>query len=289
MKSIAIILCSVFAITAFAQKDSSRAEYVSVPKIVKADTLKNPAEFYISFNGGASFPTGSYYFNSQITYANSFVNQFAGLGENFNLLLGLPLKSQKWEAQLMLSYITNSVNDEDYLNTTANPNPSLQGTQFYSVIEQNTNFNFYNAVGAFARTFRSNISSIDLKVLIGYTYGVFPSKTDHVISDYGSGGGLNPNNGMTLATYTAPNYSALVYGLGVGAKIFLSSKFYIMANADLLLSTSILSTVSVQFNKPIVLEYAGQPVTETTLGNTADVQQINASVGIGYAFLKKKK
>jgi hypothetical protein len=271
-----------------AQYDTIKNDYVSVPKTVKADTLKNLAKLYISFSGGASFPIGSYYFNSQITYTNSSVTQFAGIGANANLLVGMPLPNQKWEVQLMLSYITNSVNDEDYLDATASPNASQQGYKFYSVEEQNTNFHFYNAVAAFARTFRSNIASIDVKVLAGYSYGVFPSKTDHVISDYGNGG-TSSGNGIVLATYTAPHYSALLYGLGAGAKIFISSKAYIMANADMLLSTAVLSTVAVDFNKPIVLAYPGQPVTSTTLGNTSAVKQLNVSLGVGFAFLANKK
>lgn len=270
-------------LNSFAQKDSSRAEYVSVPKIVKADTLSNSVKLFVSISGGGSFPVGSYYLNAPITYTNPFQTQFAGFGPNFNMLVGMPLSNQRWEVQLSLSYISNSVDDADFLAAVSNPNGSIQGLYEYTVIEQNTSFNFYDAAASFARTFRTNHSSIDLKVLVGYTLGIFPHEHDYVIGSNGSLGG------KIYADYSAPNYSALLYGIGAGGKTFISKTLYIIANVDLMFSSSVLSTISVNFSQPMTFYNNSPAVTETTLANNSPVKQINVSVGIGYAFLKNKK
>lgn len=247
------------------------------------DSLKKLPKIFISVNAGRSFPTGNYGLDNDPGWyqTNEEVPHYsyAEEGYYYNILTGITL-GDKWEAQLLLSHITNPVDVYDFVSNAVLGMHVLYPSNGFP-ISGNTIYSYYNVMPGIARTLKNKYISFDIKVLLGLSFGEITSAQFYV-SD-------NANGKVVQANMNASGYSSFAADFGIGLKVYITPYLMVMVNADEFLSSSGFN-IPISFSEPIPVNGNSNMSGVTTSGSHSSIGQANFSFGLGYAFpyLRKK-
>src|ERR1700722_3771174 len=190
-----ILVFTVFALQSFAQRDSLRR----VPKI------------FVSVNAGSSIPTGNYgldndpsfYQNNEVVPHYSYAEQ----GYYYYILAGITLKGNKWEPQLLISHATNPVDMYDFMSNSIIGIQVLTPSQGFP-ITGNPTYSYYNIMPGIARTISSKYISLDIKFMVGLSFGQLSGAHFYAIND-----GNGKSDGAQMS---ASSYAGFAYDFGIG-------------------------------------------------------------------------
>ena len=272
----------VISISCFAQKDSAvKPTFVNSNKAIK-DSLPKLSQIYIAFNAGPSLSIGFFGNVQPFTLSESeFMPESYGYAENgqmFNLLAGMGYGKQKWEIELMLSYVRDGFVMADFLNDFEMVD-SYGNVKNISLSQTNYYYNFYSALAGIARTFSGpGSATFNIRYLMGFTFYQFP----------GASGSVRDNS------YYPPIAESFIIGsskgtsfsedLGIGLNVHITPYLVGLINLDLFNSTAL-------YFKPEVQKYnsSGGLISQGTgVGSLTGINSMNFTLGLGYAFAYKK-
>jgi len=257
---------------------------ISIGCFAQKDSLPKPPNIYIAFDAGfsgalADFGNVQPYTNSESEFSPESYG-YAESGYMFNILAGMTYGKQKWEVELMLSYVhdgfimANFLNDFNLVDSYGDvKNISLSQTNYY--------YNFYSALAGIARSFNlKSGSTFKIRYLMGCIFYQFP----------GASGSIHNN------TYSPPIEESFIIGtskgasfgedLGIGWNIHISPNLVGLINFDLFNSTALNFKAEMQtYNSSGGLISQGTGAVSSLTG----INSMNFTLGIGYAFAYKKK